>query len=212
MVTYSDMQDKYSGKDTIFKSCHQFYFLFNDILSHNFPIFTASIFKKMRRIILSFIIFRAVLHAQDTNSISNFYLENSTVVYHRIFKDSLDSASVIERKLLAILPAMPNINNVNEFNNGIVITGNYETQNGTEGYPWELLKAYFIIEIKNGKYRVTLSNIIENQNAGTIPFTYLYAKNNPIEWRSGIKIRLGKFDAEFANTFWLPQSPCKSTW
>jgi len=139
-------------------------------------------------------------------------LENSTVVYHRIFKDSLDSASVIERKLLAILPAMPNINNVNEFNNGIVITGNYETQNGTEGYPWELLKAYFIIEIKNGKYRVTLSNIIENQNAGTIPFTYLYAKNNPIEWRSGIKIRLGKFDAEFANTFWLPQSPCKSTW
>lgn len=166
----------------------------------------------MKRLLLLFTVFPAFVFAQDTNRISNFYLENNAIVYHRVFKDSLDSASVIAHKLMAELPALPNINNVNVFNNGLLITGNFEIQNATEGYPWELLKAYFIIEIKNGKYRVTLSNILENQNAGTIPFTYLYAKNNPIEWRGGIRNKLSKLDDTFHAAFMMQEQPQRSNW
>jgi hypothetical protein len=166
----------------------------------------------MKKIILLFIILPNLLLAQDTKPKGDFYLEDNAIIYRHVYKDSLDSASVIAQKLIAQFPVSPNLNNVKEFKKGLIITGNYETQNGTEGYPWELLKAYFCIEIKNGKYRVTLSNILDNPNAGTVPLTSIYAKNNPAEWRSGIDPKLAKLDAKLTNAFKLNPASGKSDW
>ncbi len=166
----------------------------------------------MKKIVFLFIALPSLLWAQDTQPKGDFYLENNAIVYRHIYKDSLDSASVIMQKLMAQLPASTTINNLKEFKTEHVITGNYETQNSTDGYPWELLKAYFSIEIKNGKYRLTLSNIIDNQNAGTVPLTSLYVKNNPPEWRSGIDSKLAKLGTKFLNAFQLNSTSGKADW
>jgi hypothetical protein len=155
----------------------------------------------MKKIALLLISIPALLCAQNNKPIANFYLENNSVIYHHVFKDSLDSASVIIQKLLAQLPVSPNINNLKEFKNGAVLTGTYEAQYANEGSPWEMIKGYFIIEVKNGRYRVTISNILDNKNSPIMPFSYLYAKNNPLEWRSSVQNDLNKLDAKFTETF-----------
>jgi hypothetical protein len=154
----------------------------------------------------------ALLFAQNNQPIANFYLENNTIVYRHVFKDSLDSASVIERKLISRLPVSPVFNNVKQLANGKIITGTYESQSTNEGAPWEMIKGYFIIEIKNGRYRVTISNIIDNKNTPFIPFTYLYSKNNPIEWRNGVQKDLAKLDEKFTAAFGLDTPMQASDW
>jgi len=164
----------------------------------------------MKRLLFIFILSPALLFAQNNQPIANFYLENNTIVYRRVFKDSLDSASAIIRKLIVQIPVSPAFNNVKEIDNGKIITGTYESQSVNQGMPWEMIKGYFIIEIKNGGYRVTISNIIDNKNTPLIPFTYLYAKNNPIEWRNGVQKDLAKLDEKFSAAFEL--TPGKSDW
>ena len=164
----------------------------------------------MKKILFLLATLPTLLMAQDTKPKGDFYIEDNAIVYHHVYKDSLDSATVIFQKLMARLPASTTISNIKEFMQEHMITGNYESQNGTEGYPWEMLKASFCIEIKSGRYRVTLSNIIDNPNAGTVPLTSIYTKNNPAEWRSGIDSKLSKLDAKFMAAFELKTA--KSDW
>jgi hypothetical protein len=164
----------------------------------------------MKKMLLIFTAAPSLLFAQNNQPIANFYLENNTIIYRHVFKDSLDSATAITRKLIAQIPVSPTFNNVKELDNGKIITGTYESQSANEPTPWEMIKGYFIIEIKNGRYRVTISNIIDNKNTPLIPFTYLYSKNNPLEWRSGVQKDLVKLDEKFTAAFALTTT--KSDW
>lgn len=77
----------------------------------------------MKKIVFLFIALPSLLWAQDTQPKGDFYLENNAIVYRHIYKDSLDSASVIMQKLMAQLPASTTINNLKEFKTEHVITG-----------------------------------------------------------------------------------------
>ncbi|HTB32023.1 MAG TPA: hypothetical protein VK808_08365, partial [Bacteroidia bacterium] len=94
----------------------------------------------MKKLSFLFIITPCLLFAQNNKPIGSFCIENNAIIYRHVFADSLDAESVIVQKLLSQIPASPNINTVNEFNNGQIITGAFESQNANEGSPWELIK------------------------------------------------------------------------
>jgi len=153
-------------------------------------------------------------YAQNNKPIGNFFLENNEVIYRRVFSDSLDSAAVIMKKLIAALPQHMEARKSGEENN--MITGNYD---GTAEFQvialyQEELKAYYCIEVKNGKYRVTIRNFIlfcpGIQTINT--FNSAFAKQNATIWRMNAPEDLRTFDKRFTDLFTLPTGTAKSDW
>jgi hypothetical protein len=145
----------------------------------------------------------ALLQAQDTAIIHNFRIVDHEVVYRHTFRsaDNIDSKLLLYNQLLTLFLASPNINSIHEFKERYTFTCNVEYQNATEGYPWEMVKGYATIAVIGEEYVVTISNMIDNPNAGTLPFTFLFLKNNPPEWKSGIDQKLARFDDKFTAIF-----------
>src|ERR1700677_3492833 len=110
----------------------------------------------MKRLLLLLVLLPCFVSAQDNKPIGNFYLGgNHTVIYQHVFKDSLDSAAVIAQKLMSVIAINPGMKNM--LQSGWIITGNY---NGA------IIRGDFVIEIKPGRYRVTILNLEHEESNG----------------------------------------------
>lgn len=99
---------------------------------------------------------------------SNFYLENQTVQYKRVYEiEGISEESLIE-KLNGYLPSVSGLREINF--NGSIFTGrveklmiDYKKFGGKWGNTWTALNfpinAILTIQVKENRYRVTLSDI-----------------------------------------------------
>jgi len=168
----------------------------------------------MKYVLLFFLIAPTFLFAQNNKPIGDFCIENNAVVFRHIFMAPSDSAPALARKIMSYVSTRSGISNVVQ--NGLIITGNYDEIRG-EVFTYRETKADFSIEIKNGKYRVTILNMLNNNNMnGALwSFNFMYIKDNGTDWRNDALSDLndlGAFHKTFINVFTLNQKTDTSNW
>ena len=120
----------------------------------------------MKLLTFTMLLFAIVL--QDEQQISNFYLENQSVQYRKVFELNNTSDSVMIKKLNSYLPTVSCLTNI-QFN-GNVFTGrienltvDYKKYGGRWGTTWIALNhpmnGNLTIQVKNNKYRVIISDM-----------------------------------------------------
>ena len=115
-----------------------------------------------------FITFLFLSPIQGTKQAYNFYLENQSIKYKKVFiVDSLNQSELIS-KLNAYLPTVSGLRNV-QFN-GDVFTGqidklivNYKKYGGKWATTWTVLNypmnGNLIVQVKDNKYRLIITDI-----------------------------------------------------
>jgi len=91
---------------------------------------------------------------------------------------------------------------------GWIITGNYDDLNKVTFSKSEI-KFDFVIEIRQGRYMVTILNLKQLQGAGLfgtapaqfVPFDYTYARDDKVEWTSDAHDDSGVLDKCFTELF-----------
>jgi hypothetical protein len=168
----------------------------------------------MKKLLFLLLVLPSMAFAQDNKPIGNFYITRGRVVYSHVFNDSLDSAATIVKKLIPSIPFSSYMKNVD--GNGYTITGHIDEADDSPGalIPQQVEeKGYFMIEVKNGKYRVTVKNLffISPQNVSSFEYLYLeYHKTS--QWTGKAHNELGDFDKGLTTLFTVNPGAVNSDW
>lgn len=165
----------------------------------------------MKHLIFLFVALPGFIFAQVTaKQIGDFYIENTTVVYHHVFIDSTqDPAPLLTNKLMTMLAITPHIKNLVQ--SGNIITGIFDWMNCTT-FSVSELKAGFSIEIKNGKYRVSIFDFFQSKGSGLSPWDFKYMRDDKTEWRPEASSDLPNYDTQFTKMFTLPSKESEANW
>jgi hypothetical protein len=160
----------------------------------------------MKRLLFLLILLPCFVSAQDNKPIGDFYMQSRTVVYQHVFKDSLDSTSIIAARLMSAISINPGMKNMVQ--SGWIITGNFSGA---------VTKGDFVIEIRPGRYRVTILNLEQEQSNGfTVPhwetFYSAYVRNAKPEWTDDAHEQLAATDKSFTNLFTLYPTSGLGVW
>jgi hypothetical protein len=124
-------------------------------------------------LVLSFALLQLISnksYSQETTvaSLSNFYIENNTVVYKRVFDLPNQNEKEVKDALLKFINKVPNVSNVRESGNEIFadisnMKINYQKYGGSYMTTLILLNhsmfAKLIVQIKDNKYRILIKDI-----------------------------------------------------
>jgi hypothetical protein len=124
-------------------------------------------------VVLSFALLQLISYksySQETisTSLSNFYIENNSVVYKRVFDLPNQNEKEVKAALLKFISKVPNVSNVRESGNEIFadisnMKINYQKYGGSYMSTLILLNhsmfAMLIVQIKDNKYRILIKDI-----------------------------------------------------
>lgn len=166
----------------------------------------------MKRLLLLLVLAPGFIFAQDNKPIGDFYLQNNSIIYQRVFKDSLDSDSLMAAKLMSAISTSPGIKNMVQ--SGWVITGSFNDYNAVT-FSSSGITGDFVIEIRPGRYRVTILNLRQFQSGiveGFETFYDIYARNNTVEWTFNAHRDLVPIDFGFTKLFFINPASGLSDW
>lgn len=170
----------------------------------------------MKRVLLLLVLAPCFVFAQDNKPIGDFYLQsNTSIIYQRVFKDSLDSLPVMAHKLMSAISLSPGIKNMVQ--SGLVITGNFGDLNAVT-FSSTGITGDFVIELRPGRYRVTILNLKQFEygilaTSGEMKTFYcIYARNNSVEWTSAAHQDLVPIDYGFTKLFFIYPTSGLSEW
>lgn len=124
-------------------------------------------------VVLSFALLQIIStpsYSQETTAtaLSNFYIENNTVVYKRVFELPNQNEKEVKDALLKFISKVPNVSNVRESGNEVFadisnMKVNYQNYGGSYMSTLILLNhsmfAKLIVQIKDNKYRILIKDI-----------------------------------------------------
>jgi hypothetical protein len=169
----------------------------------------------MKHILVLLVLLPCFVSAQDNKPIGDFYLQNNSIIYQRVFKDSLDSMPVMAAKLMSAIATSPGIKNMVQ--SGWVITGNFDDIYAAT-FSSSGITGDFVIEIRPGRYRVTILNLKQVElgllatSGGLRTFYNIYARDYKVEWTSDAHQDLVPIDYGFTKLFFIYPTSGLSVW
>lgn len=188
-------------------------------------------------VVLSFALLQLISnksYSQETTvpSLSNFYIENNTVVYKRVFDLPNQNEKEVKDALLKFLSKVPNVSNVKESGNEIFadisnMKINYQKYGGSYMSTLILLNhsmfAKLIVQRKDNKYRILIKDIyfMDDESLQSLnskkemdnrsDLTSVITKGNASEFKSSSIILkgMGYLNSQFTDLFTYTQQEDK---
>lgn len=166
----------------------------------------------MKKLLLFITLLTSSFYAQE-----NFKIENNSIIWQKVF----DNFTNLDLKQLQQNPFCANL----QFNNVISGTSNYYQFPNKEGLPvfaYQDFKCFILVEEKENKYRVTISNItfkgleievfgVKNKSEEYLSFYALKNNGGELRKNNSITNTLNSLNNFFIETFTLKEI-IKSDW
>ena len=173
----------------------------------------------MKTLIFALLLLPALAFGQT----SNFHLSEGVMQYRNIF--TYDSLNVdnLESRLKASLPVVYGLSNI-QFESGLIrgdikaLTANYKQYGATWAGSWLMLgypmDGKFLIEIKDGKYRLTVTDLSLKGPQYPVNLANSVTKRNATEFTSNRVLleALEYINKDFTDRFAIPKTQAKSDW
>ncbi len=166
-----------------------------------------------------------LVQSTEEQQAQNFYLENQSIKYKKVFEMNELNQSVIVEKLNTYLPTVSGLTNI-QFNGNVftgqinILTVNYRRYGGKWATTWGALNhpmnANITIQVKDNKYRLVITDI---KFISTSPYCVIHINKSATK-KKGTKITKNKLvlkgleyiDKFFTEKFTITEKQINENW